>query len=155
LRINQALACIRLNKHKLKYMENKSKNQNFWHFFFSALYLLLVFFAIAFLNSRGKLINKIPLFDFFLLSMATFRLIRLFVYDSITEGIREYLGSFLKGPGKEISMLINCPWCTGIWMAFAVFVIYFSNPLFWYFIMILALAGIGSIVQIIASRISR
>jgi hypothetical protein len=136
-------------------MENKSKNQNFWHFFFSALYLLLVFFAITFLNLQGKLKNQIQLFDFFLLSAATFRLIRIFVYDSVTEGIREYLGKFSSGPGKELSMLINCPWCTGIWMAFIIFVLYFSNSLFWYFIMILALAGIGSIMQIIASRISR
>jgi hypothetical protein len=136
-------------------MENKQKNQNFWHFFFSALYLLLVFGVIIFLKSEGKLINKIPSFDFFLLSMATFRLIRLFVHDSVTEGIREYLGKFSSGPGKELSMLINCPWCTGIWMALVIFILYFSNPLFWYFITILALAGIGSIMQIVADRISR
>jgi hypothetical protein len=136
-------------------MENKVKNQNFWHFFFSALYLLLVFFVISLFNVQGKLTKQIPIFDFFLLSVATFRLIRLFVYDSITGGIREYLGKFSVGPGKEISMLINCPWCTGIWMALAVFIMYFSNPLFWYFLVILALAGLGSITQIIVTRISR
>lgn len=136
-------------------MENKIRNQNFWHFFFSALYLLLLFFAVSYLNLQERLTNKIPLFNFFLLSIATFRLIRLFVYDSVTEGIRDYLGKFASGPGKELSMLINCPWCTGIWMALIIFVLYFINPLFWYFVMILALAGIGSMIQVIMSRISR
>jgi hypothetical protein len=136
-------------------MENKVKNQNFWHFFFSALYLLLVFFVISLFNLQGKLTKQIPIFDFFLLSAATFRLIRFFVYDSITEGVREYLAKFSTGSGKEISMLINCPWCTGIWMALVVFTMYFSNPLFWYFLVILALAGLGSITQIIVTRISR
>jgi hypothetical protein len=136
-------------------MEEKVNRQNFWHVFFGILYLGLVFGVIWFLGSKERLTKNIPLFDFFLLSFATFRLIRLFVYDSITEGIREYLGNFSSGPGKEISMLINCPWCTGIWMAFIIFSLYFSNPLFWYLIMILALAGIGSYLQIIINRIGR
>lgn len=117
--------------------------------------MALVFGAISYLDSSGKLSHKISLFDFFLLAMAVFRLTRLFVYDSVTEGIREYFGRFSSGPRKELSMLINCPWCTGIWMALIILFLYFVHPLFWYFIMILALAGMGSYLQIIIWKIGR
>jgi hypothetical protein len=130
-------------------------SQTPWHIFFTMLYLLLVWLAISSLDAGGKLRREIPTFDFIILVLATFRLIRLFVYDSVTSYIREYLGQYLSGARKELSMLINCPWCTGIWMALVVFFLYFVNPLFWYFLLIMALAGAGSFLQIVIWKIGR
>lgn len=136
-------------------MEQTSNSgpQTFWHNFFSGLYLILVILATIYLESSHKLTKNIPLFDFFLMFLAVFRLIRLFVYDSVTGHIRTYLGKFEKGAGKELSMLINCPWCTGIWMGLLVSSLYFLTPLSWFFIFILALAGAGSSFQIIMRKI--
>jgi hypothetical protein len=130
-----------------------SDPQAFWHNFFSGLYLALVVLVTIYLDASRKLTKNIPLFDFFLLILATFRLIRLFVYDSVTGHIRSYFGKFEKGARKELSMLINCPWCTGIWMGLFVSSIYFLTPFSWFFIFILALAGAGSSFQIIMRRI--
>jgi hypothetical protein len=131
------------------------RNQNFWHNFFSALFLVLVGLATMYFNLLGHLPNKISVFDFVILSLATFRLIRLFVYDSVTSHVREYLGRYEHGPRKELSMLINCPWCVGIWMAFFTSFIYFLTPLSWYFILLLALAGVGSALQVIMWKVGR
>jgi hypothetical protein len=136
----------------------KTQDKSFqtpWHISFTGLYLLLVYLAISWLDAGGKLRQNIPTFDFIVLVLATFRLIRLFVYDSVTSYIREYLGQYLSGARKELSMLINCPWCTGIWMALIVFFLYFAHPLFWYFLLILALAGAGSFFQIVIWKIGR
>ena len=73
-------------------------------------------------------------FEFFLITLATFRLTRLLVYDKITTFIRnpfhetrEELESdgavvevlYVKGKGirKFIGELLSCHWCTGMWCA--------------------------------------
>jgi hypothetical protein len=136
-------------------MSNEHKSQSFWHNFFSLFYIVLVAVTLMFLDNHAKLPQKISPFDFFLVSSATFRLIRLFVYDSVTSHIRGYLDKFESGARKELSMLINCPWCTGVWMGFLVGFLYFLAPLFWYPIFLLALAGIGSYLQIIIKKIGQ
>jgi len=137
-------------------MNYKNKNnQGFWNFLSTVIYLSIVSVSVIILDRNGRLSHDVPTFDFIVMSLAVFRLIRLFTYDSVTSYIRDYFGKFEEGPGKTIRNLINCPWCTGVWMALIVFVLYFSNPLFWYLLLILALAGIGSFIQITIWKIGR
>ncbi|MDQ1283929.1 MAG: hypothetical protein QG620_277 [Patescibacteria group bacterium] len=137
-------------------MENSSKSdQHFWHMFSSSLYILLVALAIVFLNSQGKLTKNIPVFDFVILILATYRLIRLFTYDMVTDFVRDYLAKFESGPGRTLWHLIDCPWCTGVWMALVTFFLYFAHPLFWYFLLIMAMAGTATFVQITIWKIGR
>jgi hypothetical protein len=133
-------------------MKNK---QIFWHNFFSLLYLGLLLAAAFYLQKKELLRREIPWFDFVILILAVFRLVRLFVYDSVTEHIRGYLGKFENGPGRELSMLVNCPWCTGVWAGLFAGFIYFLSPLAWFFLLVLALAGAGSSWQIIIGKIGR
>lgn len=139
----------------MKVMGIYDKKEFFWHNIFSVIYLLMVACALAIFAYVKKLPSGISAFDFFILSLATFRLIRLFVYDSITEHIRRYLGQFEYGPLKEISDLINCPWCTGIWMALIISFFYFLTAFAWYPTFILALAGAATFIQITIIKIGK
>ena len=122
---------------------------HFWHTAFSLFFFLAAVFAVAHLNSKDLLPTWIPVFDFILLTLATFRLTRLFVYDSITAFIR---GWFYGQPKTTflgtLSTLINCPWCMGLWFAFFLAYVYFLTPFAWFFILALAVGGLATAVQI-------
>ncbi len=135
--------------------EPQTKNKAFWNFIFTIIYAALFAASLYFLNIGGKLKSQIKIFDFFLLGLAVFRLTHLFVYDFITGYIREYFAKFQKGPGKTISNLLSCPWCTSIWMALLVGFFYFLTPYAWYAIFVIALAGIAIFFEIIILRIDR
>lgn len=123
-------------------------DQDKWNFISSMVFLFLVIILAAFLKNKIGPDYQISAYDFILLILATFRLVRLFTYDSVTGYIRRYLARFEKGPGKTMSDLINCPWCTGIWMSLVTVFVYFIIPYLWVLILILALAGAGTIIQI-------
>ena len=129
--------------------------QDKWNSAYTAVFLLLVMSLTYYLKASGKLVSQISSFDFIILSLAIFRLIRLFVYDTVTGFIRRYLAQFGKGSRKTASDLLSCPWCTGIWMSLATLFLYFAVPFSWTFLLLLSLAGIGSIIQIIIWKIGR
>lgn len=127
---------------------------HFWHTAFSLLFFVLAIGAIVHLDMNDLLPTWIPIFDFFLLVLATFRLTRLFVYDSITAFIRGWFygqskTSFLGTMGT----LINCPWCTGLWFALVLSYFYFITPYAWFLILFLGIAGLGTLMQILVNWI--
>jgi len=132
-----------------------NKDQIFWNIVFILAYIFLVLASGIILYSVDRLPNHINVFDFFILSLAIFRLIRLFVYDWITKFIRDYFGTFQNGPRKTMSDLLSCPWCTGIWAAFFVSFSYFLTPIAWYPIFLIALAGAATYLQLIIIRIGK
>lgn len=89
----------------------------------------------------------ISLFDFFLLILASFRLIRLFMFDKVMDWLRNFLFKLPRGYGEYFQDLLSCPWCTGIWVALGVSFVYFLTPLAWIPLFVTALAGAGSILQ--------
>ncbi|RSD29431.1 DUF1360 domain-containing protein [Mesobacillus subterraneus] len=104
-------------------------------------------------------------FDFCLLILASFRLTRLIVYDTITGFLRAPFHETveeitedgqtetfieIKGSGLRywIGELLSCHWCTGIWSSAIIFGAYslfpeFSLPV----ITILAIAGAAALIQ--------
>jgi len=103
--------------------------------------------------------------DFIFLILASFRLTRLIVYDTITNFVRkpfheiveeEYpdgsVQRFLKirGTGVRywIGELLSCYWCTGIWSSAFLYVGYIALPLvFKPIALILAIAGCAAILE--------
>lgn len=145
-------------------------DQGVWNFLFT------VFFAGVFLElgyilyQMGRLPIGISLFDSLLVTLATFRVTRLFVYDKITQFIRDWFldkevavtdrGEVLvirtkaaSGPRRTLHELLACPWCFGMWSALFVAFFYFLTPLFWFPIFVLAVAGVASLVQLLANMI--
>ena len=127
--------------------------QDKWNMVSSVIFLILVILLTFYLKGHIRPDYHISPYDFTLLILATFRLVRLFTFDSVTGYIRRYLAGFEKGPRKTLSNLINCPWCTGVWMSLVTTFVYFVIPYSWIFILILALAGAGSFIQIIIWRV--
>lgn len=152
--------------------QNTSVNdQDFWNFVFTLLFagFFLLLLWILFLV-HGELPQSIGLFDALLIVLATFRLTRLFVYDKITRFVRNaflkheetytregvtYLTyiEYAQGPRRTISDLLGCPWCFGVWSALVVSFFYFLTPIAWLPIFILAVAGLGTFVQLGANAL--
>lgn len=130
------------------------KDQNFWHAVFVLVYLILVGASLYTINMvRGAIPTAVPLLDLALIAFAVFRLIRLFTYDMVMSFVRDYFVQYEKGPGRTIWKLLDCPWCTGVWMAWVVVTAYFITPYAWYVIFLLAMAGAGSYLQIIIWKV--
>ncbi|WP_442599204.1 DUF1360 domain-containing protein [Neobacillus sp. D3-1R] len=109
-------------------------------------------------------------FEFILLILASFRLTRLIVYDTITEFLRrpfhENVEEILpdgttetyieiKGKGIQywIGELLSCHWCTGIWSAVIIYISYILWPSFISpIIIVLAIAGSASIIQVLLEK---
>lgn len=109
-------------------------------------------------------------FDLILLSLASFRLTRLIVYDKITAFLRKpffeeteeknekgeidiYIIPRKKGFRGWIGQLLSCYWCTGVWMTMAIvaasyFIPFWSAPI----IVVLAVAGLAAIIETIVQR---
>jgi len=110
-------------------------------------------------------------FEFVLISLASFRLTRLLIYDKITFFIRRpfheivdeelpdgtvesYLHIKGRGLRRWIGELLSCYWCTGIWSSLLLYGAYYFN-LRWVesFILILAIAGFAAIIEATIDKI--
>ena len=145
-------------------------DQGLWNFIFSALFVVLLVLSIWILYTLGRLPTAIPFFDIVLISLATFRLTRLFVYDFVTQFVRDlFLDTELMqtaegkvvlvrtkpsgGSRRTIIDLLSCPWCFGVWAALVVIFAYFLTPFAWFVILVLAVAGVASFIQILVNMI--
>ncbi len=146
-------------------------DQNIWNFVFSILFAVLLSLTVWYFYAKyGGTPMYISTFDLILIGLAIFRITRLFVYDKITQFLRdtllrsrEVVGSdgkvyiervpYKGGPLRTISDLLACPWCTGMWASLFVVFFYFSLPFAWYVILILAVAGLGNFFQLIANMV--
>lgn len=90
-----------------------------------------------------------------LLALAVFRLIRLLTYDKITNFVRIYFGSIDHPLGRTIFELLICPWCSGIWSALAIISIFTVFSFGWLFVLLLAIAGLGSFLQVVINSVAR
>jgi hypothetical protein len=103
---------------------------------------------------HGTLPTTIPVFDLVLVVLATFRLVRLFVYDKIMRWLKDLLGGAERGPLKTAFDLLDCPWCFGVWAGTFVVFFYFLIPsIAWPVILVLAVAGVASFIQLAANMI--
>ena len=130
------------------------KEQDVWNFisiiFFVLVFVLMYYF---FIKDNVILFSTVSLLDIFLLSFATLRTIRLLSYDKITLFKRNFFGRFDSGPGKTIYEVLICPWCVGIWVALFLIPVYFLTEVGKIFVLILAIAGIGSFLQVIVNSV--
>lgn len=145
-------------------------DQNFWNFIFTVLFLIQFATAATILEFQGLTPISIPILDLVLIALAVFRMIRLFVYDKIFQffrdpflNIEERLGADGElivvravppsGPRRTISHLLACPWCFGVWAALAITFFYFLTPFAWWPILMLAVSGLASFVQVLSNMI--
>ncbi|MCF7815484.1 MAG: DUF1360 domain-containing protein [Candidatus Pacebacteria bacterium] len=139
-------------------------DQYFWNFVFLVFFLILVFMGMVVLDSEAyKVYSELTFVDFTLMTLATFRVIRLFTHDKITAFFREQFydatesrGKVIlikpaNGPRRTIADLLSCPWCFGAWASAVVVFLYLLTPYAFFPIMFLAIAGVATFIHLLAS----
>ncbi len=142
--------------------------QNLWNFIFFVIFAVLLLLMTAGLGDISTRVSNMSSVDFFILALASFRLTRLIIYDKITQFIRDFfldveektkVGDVViktkpkMGPRRTIADLLDCPWCTGIWFALFVSFFFFYSPYAYFPILVLAIAGLGTMFQLSTSAI--
>ena len=139
--------------------------QNLWNFLFALFYAAVLAGGSWALWSFGRLPVGITFFDASLIALASFRLTRLFVYDRGMQFFRDwFLDVFpspdaggpvralpARGPRRTASELLSCPWCFGLWGTMLTAFGYYASPYLWLPILIVALAGVASLLQLCAN----
>lgn len=132
-----------------------TKDQHFWHFMGSSVFVVLLITAGIILNFIGKNPNEVTFFDLFVVSLATFRITRLLVYDLVADFIRDSVEDAAFGYKKTLRDLLGCPWCTSVWVALGITFIYFISPVGTWTVIIIAIAGLGVLITIFANLLGR
>lgn len=145
------------------------QNVKVWNLFLIVIFLALGWWMIEYVEDYIGLPSRISVFDFFILSLATFRLIRLVSYDSIFGFVHEFFMrkvvtedpggtrisyvQELRGLKRAISVLLGCLWCTGVWISLFATFVYFSFPQSWIVFFALAVSGLAGVFQLFANAI--
>jgi len=150
--------------HRLK------EDNNLWNFIFTVFFIVVLAAAAWYMKEvRGGYLGSVPVFDAVMMAFAAFRITRLVVYDKISRWFRELFAnvrtyerdgqtwievtSHPSGFRHTIYDLLQCPWCIGIWAALIVVFCYFIFDWAWFVIFFLAIAGAGSLLQVISNAI--
>lgn len=131
-------------------MDLKSK---LWNIIFSIVFLALFFLSAIVIEKTGRLMT-LSLFELTIITLATFRLIRLVVYDKVMIWFREIFD--IKEPTglfATLKDLTSCPWCFGVWAALLTFVLYFIVPYGNLLVLLLAISGVAASIQILMNLI--
>lgn len=124
-----------------------------WNVIFGLFFAALVAFGIYWLGATGRLF-VVPPWHFLLMALATFRLVRLFCYDHITDFIRAwFVGARDDSFRGVMNALLNCPWCTGLWFGFIVVFGYFATPFAYPVVVILAVAAAATFFQLLTNLV--
>lgn len=141
-------------------------DQYFWNFVFGLFFVLLTIMGAIILETETRIpFAELTLMDFTLITLATWRVIRLFVYDPITKFIREQFYDVEKagkgfrlvkpatGPRRTLADLFSCPWCFGVWAAASVTFFYLLFPVFQFFAIFLAISAVATSLQLLTNMI--
>ncbi len=138
----------------MKTNSDSSAQQRSWNFIATVFYAVFVVLLGYVFKEKEIKIEDIKIWDIFLLSLATYRLTRILVFDKIFKLVRDFIKSrsrlYLFQVIKEI---ITCPWCAGIWVALVVVILYYLVPFGNIFIYLLVISGIASFLVVLVNNI--
>lgn len=140
--------------------------QYFWSIIFSIFFLALIVPAIIIIESEMAVRSfaEFTIIEYILLTLASWRLMRLVTTDSITKWFREQFwdaktmkgGVMLlkpeSGPRRILAELFSCHWCFGVWAAAITVFAYMICAWAVYPVTFLAIAGALSLLQILVDR---
>lgn len=141
-------------------------DQYFWNIVFAVFFLVLLTMATIILQTESRIsLAELELVDYVLITLASWRLTRLFVYDAITKFVREQFWDVKKvgkgfmlekpktGPRRTLADLTSCPWCFGMWATATVIFFYLLTPYAVYPIVVLALSAVATFLQILSNLV--
>lgn len=141
-------------------------DQYFWNFVFSVFFVILVVMGTIILETESRItLVDISLTDYILITLATWRVTRLFVYDAVTKWIREQFWNVKKigkgyqlekpktGPRRTLADLFDCPWCVGVWAAATVTFFYLLTPYMIFPVALLAVSAVATFLQLLSNLV--
>jgi hypothetical protein len=141
-------------------------DQYFWNIVFLGFFSVLVILMAIILETEAiRDVATLTLTDFALMTLATWRVIRLFVYDAITKFFREQFWDVEKtktglmlvkperGPRRTIADLLSCPWCFGVWAGAIVVFAYLTFAWAWYVVAFLAISAAATFLQLLSNLV--
>jgi hypothetical protein len=141
-------------------------DQYFWNFVFGLFFFVFTIMGAIILETETRIpFAELTLLDFSLITLATWRLIRLFVYDTPTKWLREQFYDIKKvgkgftlvkpatGPRRTLADIFSSPWCTGSSMAAFVTFFYLITPLAYYFAIFLSVSAVATFLQLISNLV--
>ncbi len=128
--------------------------QNAWNFASLFAYLFLVILVGFILEKKGFSINDVTLKDLIIITLASYRMTRILVFEKILKFLRDFVKSKQNySVLNTIRYIITCPWCAGVWITLVIVVLYFLVPYGIFLVYILALSGIASFLVLLANLI--
>ncbi len=136
-----------------------------WNIFFIIVFMgtMILFYKV--LYTTGKLPETISILNLCIITLAVFRMIRLFVYDNVFLFIREGLMDTVEEHGyysfvesknslkATLYKLATCPWCMGVWISLCSLFVFLMIPNSYFLFLFLAIASFASILQLLANNI--
>jgi len=139
------------------------QDQNFWGGIALLVFVALCAASVWLIARFGRFAPaEMTVLDLAVLGLAAFRLIHLLTYDKIFDGVRaafmDRRGARLKtaerGWRRLVCEFLNCIWCTGMWSGLIVATVYFLGPWGRHAAIVLAVAGLGSLLQIVSKALA-
>ena len=141
-------------------------DQYFWNFVFTVFFLIVVTVFAIILETESRIpYAELTLTDFVLITLASWRVTRLFVYDAVTKWFREQFWDAKKvgkgfvlekpkvGPRRTLADLFSCPWCFGVWASALVIFCYLVTEWAYYPILFLAISAVATFLQLLANLV--
>ena len=137
--------------------------QHFWSTVALLVYVGLCALAVFFIARYGDFEPAtLTFFDLTLLAFAAFRLVHLLTFDKIFDMVRAAFmdreGTRLKtaerGWRRLMCEFMQCIWCTGMWSGLIVATIYFLSVWGRFAVIVLAVAGVGSLLQLVSKALA-
>jgi hypothetical protein len=141
-------------------------DQYFWNVVFTIFFVVLVIMGAIILETEARIpLEELALVDFVLITLATWRVVRLFIYDAVTKWFREQFYDVKKvgrgrelvkpkvGPRRTLIDLLSCPWCFGVWAAAMVTFFYLLTPYAVYPVIFLALSAVATFLQLLSNLV--
>ncbi len=139
------------------------QEQHFWGGVALVVFVALCVVSVWLIARFGRFAPaELSFLDLAVLGLAAFRLIHLLTYDKIFDGVRaafmDRSGARLKtaerGWRRLMCEFLNCIWCTGMWSGLIVVTVYFLGPWGRYAAIMLAVAGLGSLLQVVSKALA-
>lgn len=139
-------------------------DQYFWNGVFTAFFCILVILGAIILDGEARVAwTDLTMIDYTLMTLASWRLTRLFVYDAVTKFVREQFYDVKKvgrgytlekpktGPRRTLADLLTCPWCFGAWASATIVFFYLLTEWAVFPVVILAISAVATYLQLLAN----
>ncbi len=142
------------------------RNSNLLDIFIILVFLLVIIFLTPYISE----ILLFPLcVNVIVLIFAIFRLTKLVTADHITQFFRDAFFDVeiqkidkqelvkrrfpIGGFKKKIAKLLDCPWCTSVWVSLVSVFVWFKYPETQFFFLVMALSGLGTILFLLMKKL--